>query len=140
MAKVISLPSSKKTIYNGTSGNASVAIGSATVTAAVGDTVKLFSLDVGVQLATATISNAAFGAGVKGKVYCLPKGEAVATKYQVTEEIDMAAAKVTNSDDHGWFPTSLEDVPHDVVIVITGAAATKKALSYRIMTTSIGNL
>ena len=140
MTKLIALPSSKKTIYNGTSGNLSTAIGKADITAEVGDTVKLFALDVGVQLVKATLSNKAFGAGVKGTVYCVPKGEAVASKYQVTAELDLATAKVHNSDDNGWFPTKLEDVPHDVVIVITGAKAAAKELAYRIETTSIGNL
>lgn len=140
MAKLIPLASSKKTIYNGTHGNASFAIGKASISAEVGDSVKLFSLDVGVQLVSATISNAAFGAGVKGTVYFVPKGEAAASKYAVTAEIDLATAKVTSSDANGWFPTELEDVPHDVILVITGAKAVAKDLSYRISTTSIGNL
>lgn len=140
MAKMIPLASSKKTIYNGTHGNASVAIGGASITAEAGDSVKLAVLDVGVQLVNATVHNAAFGAGVKGTVYCVPKGEAVADKYKVTGEIDLSSSKATNSDDNGWFPTQLEDVKRDVIMVISGADVTGKELKYRITTTSIGNL
>ena len=140
MAKTIALASSKKTVYNGTSGNLSAAIGQAAITAEDGDTVKLFTLDVGVQLVSATFSNAAFGAGVKGTFYCVPKGETPEAKHKVTNEIDLSSAKVTQSDDHGWFPVKLEDKNHDVILVISGADVTNKDLKYRIQTTSIGNL
>lgn len=140
MSKLIALPSSKKTIYNGTHGNASVALGGATISADVNDIVRLFSCDVGVQLVNATLSNKAFGAGVKAVMYFVPRGEAPASKYQVIPEFDVATAKVTHTDDHGWFPTTLEDVPHDVVLVITGAKVAAKDLAYRITTTAIGNL
>lgn len=140
MAKTIALASSMKTVYNGTSGNLSAASGQAAITAEDGDTVKLFTLDVGVQLVSATFSNAAFGADVKGTFYCVPKGEAPAEKYKVAGEIDLSAAKVTQSDDHGWFPVKLEDKRHDVILVISGADVTNKDLKYRIQTTSIGNL
>lgn len=140
MSKMIPLASSKKTIYNGTHGNASFTIGHSEVTASAGDSVKLAVLDVGVQLVNATIHNAAFGTGVKGTVYCVPKGEAVADKYKVTGEIDLSSSKATNSDDNGWFPTQLEDVKRDVIMVITGDNVAGKKLSYRITTTSIGNL
>ncbi|WP_425636131.1 hypothetical protein [Vibrio owensii] len=136
MATILA-PSAKKPVYNGTHGNLSAVIAEASVNVKDGDEIVLAKLDVGVKLARIVLSAEALGSGVSGAIKLKPKGETAVT---VIASASLATAAVKDSDEAGWFPASLLQVKHDVVLQLTGANVTGKKVKYRIETISEGNL
>ncbi|AYO17093.1 hypothetical protein D0812_22145 [Vibrio owensii] len=134
MSEKILLPSAKKAVYNGTHGNTSTLIGSATLSS-VGEFV-LAKLDVGVQLTNAVISLEALGAGAFAQVLFVGESKTES----VTASADATDALLLNSDENDWFPTSLTQEKHEVILKVWGGAPDSNSIKYRLQTVSEGNL
>ncbi|WJT09279.1 hypothetical protein [Vibrio harveyi] len=129
----------KDTIYNGTHGNLSVALGSLPKEAsAANDVIQLLKLDAGVKLVdfAIVVKAAATSSTAKYQVQIVPQGK---TAVDVGGQLTLATTGEEVKAD-GWFPEELYDVPCTVQVVVKGATKAGDVHHFKAYTTSVGSL